>query len=288
MRTQQPPHAMSGSQRPWRAVCLPAVRVTHAICGARLARARRGPSGLAALAWRWRHRQRPWAPRLGARVRGILRPQGRTSGRRVVDAPAHPRSPSAQALASWEKRRDTARGGALWGPRRVLLVLVPPPISRPVGVAGSPPAPECSAWQKKAKALTKPGGPASPRPRQAAPHPQSPPKAPRARRGLASCKAQQPAGRRPAGMAAALSGTAPCVAGAAALFRGVQGLAPSRSQPHRRGGPRPQPGAASWAPPPGTPSALRRRGGVAGGARGGRARLSVYAHTTHRFIVASQ
>jgi hypothetical protein len=42
MRTHQPHHALSGTQRTWRAFCLTAVLVTNAMCWARFERASRG------------------------------------------------------------------------------------------------------------------------------------------------------------------------------------------------------------------------------------------------------
>src|SRR5262249_34695293 len=110
-RMPPPHHALSGTQRTWLAFCLTAVLVTHSMCGARFARASLGPSALAALAWRLRHSTIPWDHLLGARVQVLLRPQGITAGRLVVDATDPPRSPSAKALASLDKLRDKASGG---------------------------------------------------------------------------------------------------------------------------------------------------------------------------------
>lgn len=177
MRTHQPQPALSGTQRTGRAFCLTAVLVTNAMCWARCARASLGTEAMAALAWRLRHRQMPWAHLLVASVRGILRHPGITAGTLVVDDTDHPRSQSAQALASLSQLREQARGGSLWGPSLVCLVLVPPTISLPVGVVFSPPAPELSVWDTTAKRLKQQGGPPPQRPRQPAPHPPSPPKA---------------------------------------------------------------------------------------------------------------
>ena len=101
-----------------------------------------------------------------------------------------------------------------------------------------------------------------------------------------TCEAQHPDVRMHAVLAEALDGTATVVEGASALFRGVQVLAPSRSHQHMRVGTRDQHVADDVAPHPGTPDAIRIRGGEAGVASGGRARLSVGAHQTTRFIVA--
>ena len=68
MRTHQPPHTLSVTQRTWLAFCLTAVLVTHAMCWARCARASVGTSAMAALSWMFRHSKMPW----DRRVRGSL------------------------------------------------------------------------------------------------------------------------------------------------------------------------------------------------------------------------
>jgi hypothetical protein len=88
----------------------------------------------------------PWAQLLVARVQVLLRHHGLTAGSLVVDATDTPRAKSAKALAYREKLRDKARGGSLWGHRLVVLVLVTPNMSMPVGGVCSQPAPELSAW----------------------------------------------------------------------------------------------------------------------------------------------
>jgi hypothetical protein len=173
MRAQTPSHGLSTMPRAWRAWCVTAGRRTHSLCWARCARASLGTSALAAWSWMLRHRTMPWESLLVARVRVILRQEGLTSGRRARDETDNPRAQSAQTRAPRSPRRDTARGGSLWGHSLVLLVVVTPTLSLPVGVVFSPPAPALRAWEKKAKALTKPGGPPQQRPPTGAPSPGS-------------------------------------------------------------------------------------------------------------------
>jgi hypothetical protein len=115
IRTHQPQHAMSATQRTWLAFCLTAVLVTHSICWARFARASLGTYAMAALSWMFRHSKIPWEHRLVASVRVILRHHGITSGSLVIDDTDNPRSKSAQALAYLYKLRDKESGGYLWG-----------------------------------------------------------------------------------------------------------------------------------------------------------------------------
>ena len=87
-------------------------------------------------------------------------------------------------------------------------------------------------------------------------------------------------------MAEALYGTATFVEGASALCSGVPVLAHIRSHQNMRVGTRDQHVADAFATHPGTPYTIRMRGSEAVVAMGGRARLSVCAHNTKRFIVA--
>ena len=286
IRMHQPHHALSVTQRTWRAFCITAVLVTNSICWARFARASLGTYALAALSWMVRHSKIPWDQLLLASVRVILRHHGITSGSLVVDDTDNPRSKSAKALASLYKLHDKESGGYLWGQSLVFLVLVTPKISMPVGVVFYQPAPELSAWYKTDKVLKKQGISARRRPRKPAPNPQYPTKEQLALRLLTSFKAQQPEIRIHAVMADALYGTATFVAGASALFRGVQVISQIRGNQNIRVGQRHQHVADYFATHPGTPYAIRIRGGVEGEAMVGSARLYVCAHKTKRFIVA--
>src|SRR5207302_260877 len=157
IRTHQPHHAMSVTQRTWLAFCITAVLVTNSICWARFERASLGTYALAALSWMFRQSKMPWEDLLVASVRVILRHYGIIAGSLVIDDTDNKRSKSAKALAHLYKLRDKESGGYLGGQSLVFLVLVPPKISIPVGFTFYQPAPECSAWYKKEKALKKQG-----------------------------------------------------------------------------------------------------------------------------------
>jgi hypothetical protein len=118
----------------------------------------------------------PWDELLGASVRVILRHDGLTCGRLVIDDTDNPRSKSSKARAHLYKLRAKERGGSGWGPSLVFLVLVTPNSSIPVGFPFSQPAPELSAWYKKEKALQKHGVANQQRRPTPAPTPHSPPK----------------------------------------------------------------------------------------------------------------
>jgi hypothetical protein len=146
MREQRSPHGRSAMPRAWLACGVTAVLVTNSRGWARLARARLGTSARAAVSWRCRHRQMPGDARVVARGRVILRPEGLTWGRLVIDESDPQRSQAATTRAHLDTRRDQARGGDGWGQRLVCLLVVTPDLSRPVGLSCAPPAPELSAW----------------------------------------------------------------------------------------------------------------------------------------------
>jgi hypothetical protein len=85
MRTHQPQHALSGTQRTWLALCITAVLVTNSMCWARFARASLGTYAMAALSWMFRPSKSPWAHLLVASVRVILQHHGIPAGLLVVD-----------------------------------------------------------------------------------------------------------------------------------------------------------------------------------------------------------
>jgi len=286
IRTHQPQHALSGTQRTWLAFCITAVLVTNSICWARFARASLGTYAMAALSWMFRHSKIPWEHLLVASVRVILRHHGITAGTLVVDDTDNPRSKSAKALAYLYKLRDKESGGYRWGQSLVFLVLVTPKISLPVGVVFYQPAPELSTWYKTAKSLKKQGVPPQQRPRKPAPNPQYPTKEQLALRLLASFKTQHPEVRIHAVMADALYGTATFIDGASSLFNRVQVLSQIRSNQNIRAGTRDQHVADYFAAHPGTPYRIRIRGGEEVVALVRSARLYVCAHKTKRFIVA--
>jgi hypothetical protein len=286
IRTQQPHHAMSATQRAWLAFCVTAVLVTNSVCWARFERASLGMYSLAALSWMFRHSKLPWDALLVASVRVILRDHGITSGHLLIDDTDNARSKAAKALAHLYKLRDKESGAYVWGQSLVFLVLVTPKISLPVGFVFYQPAPELSAWYKQAKVLKKQGVPPKQRPPKPRPHAQYPTKQQLALRLLAAFKAHHPAIRVHCIAADALYGTGAFVDEASALFEGVQVLSQIRSNQHIRVGQRTQPVADYFATHPGTPHTIRIRGGAERVAMVGSARLYVCSHKTKRFIVA--
>ena len=286
IRAHQPSCGMSALQRTWLAFCVTAVLVTNSMCWARFERASLGTYSLAALSWMFRHSKIPWDQLLVASVRVMLRHHGLTSGSLVIDDTDNPRSKSAKALAHLYKLRDKESGGYLWGQSLVFLVLVTPKITLPVGFVFYQPAPELSAWYKQEKVLKKQGVPPKQRPPKPAPNAQYPPKQQLALRLLAAFKVHHPDIRVHCIAADALYGTGSFVDEASAMFGGVQVLSQIRSNQNIRAGTREQHVADYFATHPGTPHAIRIRGGEEVVVWVSSARLYVCSHQTKRFIVA--
>ncbi len=286
LRAHSPGPGLSALQRAWLACCLTAMLVTNSIGWARFERASLGTDSLAALSWMFRHAKIPWEDLLGTSVRVILRHSGITSGTLVIDDTDKKRSKLAKTLAHLYKLRDKASGGSLWGQSLVFLLLVTPTITIPVGFPFSQPAPELSTWDKQERTRTQQGVPPKQRPPKPPAHPQYPTKHALALRLFAQCKAHHPDLRGHCLVADALSGTAPLVDTASAMFGGVHVISQRRSNQHRRVSKREPHVADSFATHPGTPQNIRIRGGEEVVALGGSARLSVCSHHTKRFIVA--
>jgi DDE superfamily endonuclease len=286
IRQTHPSHGMSAIQRAWLAFCITATLVTHSICWARFERASLGRYSKAALSWMFRHSKIPWDDLLIFSVRVILRHYGLTSGSLVIDDTDNPRSKSAKKLAYLYKLRDKESGGYVWGQSLVLLLLVTPKISLPVGFVFYQPDPVLSAWYRQEKARKKQKAPKAKRLPKPALNSTYPTKQQLALRLLEDFKANYPDIRVHCITADALYGAGPFVEAASALYGGLQVLSQIRSNQNIRSGKREQHVADYFATHPGTPQRIRIRGGEEIVAMVSSARLYVCSHKTKRFVVA--
>jgi hypothetical protein len=222
IRNYPPGQGLSALQRAWLAFCVTAILVTNSICWARFERASLGTYSLAALSWMFRHAKLPWEHLLVASVRSILTAYGITGGTLVIDDTDKKRSKAATTLAHLYKLHDKASGRYVWGHSVVLLVLVTPTMTIPMGFAFYQPAPELSAWYKQERRLKHQGISKPQRPPKPPPKPQYPTKQELALHLLQQCKVHHPTLRIHCIVADALYGTAPFVDGASAICDGVQ------------------------------------------------------------------
>jgi hypothetical protein len=131
----------------------------------------------------------------------------------------------------------------------------------PLGFAFYMPAPELTAWYKHERILKPQDIAPKHRPPKPPPHPPYPTQPALALGLLEQCTAHHPDRKGQSVIADALSGSAGLMAGAAALFGGVQGMSQLRSHQQVRLYKREQHVADSCATHPGTPLRIRIRGG---------------------------
>jgi hypothetical protein len=283
-----PGHGLSALQRSWLACCLAASLGPNAVRWARCERASLGTYALAALSWLFRHANIPWALLLVASVRVLLRHAGSTPGSLVADDRDQPRATSAKKMASLHDLRDKASGGCMLGQRLVFLLLVTPKRTSPMGFAFDLPAPERTSWYQQERPLRHQGIPRKRRPPTPPPNPHYPTTQELALRLLEQGKPHHPALHVHGSIADALYGSAALRDGASPRFGGGQVISQLRRNQRVRVSTREPHVADDFATHPGTPQQLRSRGGDEMAALVGRARLSVCAQHTTRFVIALQ
>ena len=134
-----------------------AVIVTNSICWARFARACLGRYSPANLSRFFIHASICWENLLEASVRTVLREHGITGGVLVIDDTDKKRSKTTTHIWGVSKLKDKASSGYMQGQCIVLLLLVTPTITLPVGFAFHRPDPAMQKWLKKTKELRQQG-----------------------------------------------------------------------------------------------------------------------------------
>lgn len=148
LQVHQPNRRLSRIQRGWLGFCLMGIILTNSICWARFERISLGRYKIAALSWMFRHAKLPWAGMLQVGVGMILKQYGITEGILATDDSDHQRSKRTPQLFRTHKIKDKGSGGYINGQNIVLLILVTPKVSLPVGFEIYQPDPAKQAWQK--------------------------------------------------------------------------------------------------------------------------------------------
>ena len=148
---------LSKCQRCLLSFCVMAVIVTNSICWARFARACLGRYSPANLSRFFIHASICWENLLEASVRTVLREHGITGGVLVIDDTDKKRSKTTTHIWGVSKLKDKASSGYMQGQCIVLLLLVTPTITLPVGFAFHRPDPAMQKWLKKTKELRQQG-----------------------------------------------------------------------------------------------------------------------------------
>jgi hypothetical protein len=133
LKIYQPEMGLSRIQRGWLGFCLMGIILTNSLCWARFERASLGKYQVGALSWMFRHAKLPWELMLQVAVSIILRHYGIQEGVLVTDDSDHRRSKKTKGIYRIHKIKDKSSGGYINGQTIVLLMLVTPKVSLPVG-----------------------------------------------------------------------------------------------------------------------------------------------------------
>jgi hypothetical protein len=166
LEKEQSGHQLSRRQRGWLAFCLTGILVTNSVCWAKFERASLGTYSLAALSWIFRKAKIPWACLLQLGVTAVLRRYAITQGYLVVDDSDKKRCKVTKRIFKAHKLKDKTSGGYINGQNLVLLLLVTPQVTLPVGFAFYLPDPALMAWKKEDEQLKRQGLPPKNRPRK--------------------------------------------------------------------------------------------------------------------------
>lgn len=163
--TQKDPDAgLTRIQREWVGFCLVAILVTNSVCWTRFERASLGTRSAKSLSWMFRQTTRFWHVVLQASVSVILSKYGITGGVIVVDDSEKKRAKQTTRIDKAHKVKEKKTGGFINGQNFVLILLVTPKVTIPVGVEFYMPDPAVTAWKKEEKRLKKRGIPIKKRP----------------------------------------------------------------------------------------------------------------------------
>ena len=160
----QPGAGLSRLQRFWLSFCLMGILISNTVCWAKFERASLGHYSLAALSWMFRKSKIPWEFLLQMSVKVMLQKYGLTQGSLVVDDSDKQRCKVTTRIFKAHKLKDKTSGGYINGQSIVLLLLVTPTITLPVGFAFYMPDPALTAWIKEDKTLKQQGIPPKKRP----------------------------------------------------------------------------------------------------------------------------
>lgn len=149
----EPGHGLSPLQRGWLSFCLMGIVITNSVCWAKFDRAGLGQYSFQAISWMFRHSKIPWEMLLRASVRVILKRYGIRWGYLVADDSDKRRSKSTKRIYGVHKLKDKTSGGYVMGQTIVMLVLVTPIVTLPVGFSFYRPDPELKAWEKEEQRL---------------------------------------------------------------------------------------------------------------------------------------
>ena len=282
----KPDAGLTPGQKDWLGFCMQGILVTNSVCWVRMERASLGRYSDGMLSWHFRRPEEFWEWMLQVSVGVILQSYGIEEGILVLDDTDRPRSKCTTQIYQVHAFKDKASGGTRKGQCLVVLILVTPAVTFPVGVEFSMPDPAITAWTKQERTLKRRGVPKTDRPARPDRDPAYPTKQALA---FALLKRFQEAFSWitvQAVLADALYGTQIFLDEASALFGGVQVMSQLRKNQTVRFKTQNWSVETYFQKFPGTSLSIRIRGGVEQMITVGSARLLVTAHQTKRFVIA--
>lgn len=281
-----PKAPLTPGQKDWLGFCLQGILVTNSVCWVRMERASLGRYSDAMLLWHFRRPGEHWEWLFQVSVGVILHQHGIREGILIVDDTDRPRSKSTTRLYLVHRFKDKLSGGTRKGQCLVVLLLVTPTVTFPVGVEFYMPDPAITAWTKHERALKQRGVPKAQRPTKPARNPAYPTKQSVAFGLLHRFQAAFSWLTIRAVLADALYGTQRFLDETSSLFGGVQVISQIRKDQKIRFRTQEWRVEKYFQTFPGTPMTVRIRGHQEQPCLVGSARLMVLAHQTKRFVIA--
>jgi hypothetical protein len=286
LRRIDPDAGLTSIRKTWLGFCLLAILVTNSVCWKRFERASLGRHSHAGLSWMFRQPQRFWVFLLHASVSVMLAEYGVTEGVVVVDDFEKKRAKQTTRIYKAHKVMDQKTGGFLNGQSVVLVLLVTPKVTIPVGIEFYRPDPAVTAWHKEEKRLKKRGAPKPKRPAKPPKNPTYPTKPDLALQVLVAFRTAFPQLVIRGVVADNLYGTQTFLDRASAIFGGIQVISKLRQNQKVRFRGKTIPVTTLFKRYPGVPQPIRIRGGAEVTVWVSSVRVQVSAHGTKRFVIA--
>ena len=157
LRKISPTVGLSKIQKWWLGFCILSIALSNSVCWKKFERISFGKYTHSALSWMFRNSKIAWILLLRASVKIILSKYGITDGVLLLDDSDKKRSKSTKKIFKAHKIKDKGSGGYINGQSVVMLILVSPSVTFPVGFDFYMPDPELKKWEKKDKELRKKG-----------------------------------------------------------------------------------------------------------------------------------
>ena len=260
--------------------------LTNSVCWARFERISLGGYKIGALSWMFRKAKLPWEFMLQVAVGLVLKQYGISEGVLVADDSDHKRSKRTKRIFKTHKLKDKTSGGYVNGQTIILLLLVTPKVTLPVGFEFYQPDPAQKAWRQKDARLKKQGIAKKDRPQPPAANPEYPGKPQLVLQLMEQFRKWHTQVLVKSIVADALYGHNKFMDAASAIFRGVQVISQLHCNQNVFYRNRKQSVTKYFASYPGVSQLLSIRGQEPIIATVGSARLKVCAHGKKRFVIA--